>query len=250
MISKAKLKHLQSLKLKKYRQKYDLFIAEGDKIVNTLINQKQYQIVEIIASSEWLSVNRSVMPSTEISEAPLIQLESISTLKTAPEVIAVVKMPNDMEVKLSELSSAIYLDEVQDPGNVGTIIRIADWYGVAAVIRSSDSADFYNAKVIQSSMGSFANVSLFTMSQEEIIRSKGSMHLICSHLDGKPIDEIERPLNPLLIMGNEGSGVSQILADRSETLVYVPGAPDKLADSLNVSVSAGILAHHFFGIRS
>ena len=249
MISKAKIKHLQSLKLKKYRQKYDLFIAEGDKIVNTLINQKRYRIVEIIGSSGWLAANRSVLPPTEISEASLTQLDSISTLKTAPEVVAIVEIPKDTEVNFSKLSSAIYLDEVQDPGNVGTIIRIADWYGVEAVIRSIDSADFYNAKVIQSTMGSFANVSLYTMSQEEIIRSKGTMHLICSHLDGKPINEIVRPLNPLLIMGNEGSGVSQILADRSESMVYIPGSSHKLADSLNVSVSAGILVHHFFSFR-
>lgn len=245
MLSKSKIKLIQSLKLKKYRQKYNLFIAEGDKIVQTLLQQNRYQIEDIIGTEDWLAQNPEINTHSALLTAPKESLRQLTNLKSNPDVVAIVKLPQEAIIDFKTLRSAIYLDDVQDPGNVGTIIRIADWYGIQAVIRSVDSADFYNPKVVQSTMGSFANVSLSTLSREELIAQKAEMNLICSHLNGEKMNLITPPAQPLIIMGNEGNGVSAALIKESAIGVFIPGATGRIADSLNVSVATALMAHHF-----
>lgn len=247
MLSKSKIKQLQSLKLKKFRQKYNLFLAEGDKIIDSLLNHRASLIQELIATATWITQNQDKTSHLSLIEANDSDIKNISSLQSPASVIAVMKIPAEKEIDFKCVKKTIYLDDVQDPGNVGTIIRLADWYSVDAVIRSVDSADFYNPKVVQSTMGSFANVGLMTLSKEELIKNKEHIYLIGTALEGIPIkNAIPRP-NITLIFGNEGSGISNILLEHSDQLVSIPGDDRRLADSLNVSVSAGIMMQHFFG---
>jgi TrmH family RNA methyltransferase len=246
MLSKSKIKQLQSLKLKKFRQKYNLFLAEGDKIIDSLLNHKPSLIHEIVATPAWIAEY-----GQEISDIHLIEtnddgIKTISSLQSHPSVIAVVKMPLEEKFDFKRINKAIYLDDVQDPGNVGTIIRLADWYGIDAVIRSIDSADFYNPKVVQSTMGSFANVNLSTLPKEELILQKGQLNMIGTTMNGTPLNQVGQSQNMIIIMGNEGSGISNSLLVQCDQLVSIPGHESRLADSLNVSVSAGIIMQHFF----
>ena len=133
----------------------------------------------------------------------------------------------------------MYLDDVQDPGNVGTIIRIADWFGIKTIIRSTGCADFYNPKVIQATMGSFLNVNLYS---EEFENLDNCLHeSVGAVMHGKPINGFNWPDKTLLIMGNEGKGIKAPIHQKLDHLVSIQGAPNRVADSLNVSIASGIL---------
>lgn len=246
MLSKSKIKQLQSLKLKKYRQKYNLFLAEGDKIAETLLLHKRRIIEEVIATREWISQNEDNIGSIATIPAEESQIKSISSLKSYAPVLLTIKI-EPCNISLSQMNKVVYLDDVQDPGNVGTILRIADWYGIEAVIRSPESADFYNPKVIQSSMGSFANVHLITLSKEELLHDRGDMPVIATLLDGQSIRTWTRPQKGIVVMGNEGAGISPVILDHADHLICIPGNDSRLADSLNVSVTAGIILQHIWG---
>ena len=154
MLTKSNIKLLQSLRLKKYRQKYNIFLVEGHKSVVSLFNQSKFIITQIYATSDWHR-NHGIPAYDEITTiSENTDLKKISDHKSTPEVIATVQLPNLKNKLFPNIERAIYLDDVQDPGNVGTIIRIADWFGIDTVIRSEGSADFFSGKVIQSCMGS------------------------------------------------------------------------------------------------
>ncbi len=244
MISKARLKILQSLKLKKFRQKYDLFIVEGQKSVNSLIERRPELIETIYCTDEWAAEQSALPTSISIQTTDSASLKKASQLKTAPPVIAICHLPKTTPIEWTAIQTAIYLDDVQDPGNVGTIIRIADWYGVDAIIRSLDSADFYSPKVIQSTMGSFAKVPLYAIDKNELHHAKSAgLTIISTQLDGSSLKEAIPPQRAILIMGNEGNGTSPSLQAIADSQIAISGAADRIAESLNVAVTTGILVH-------
>jgi len=142
---------------------------------------------------------------------------------------------------LPNIERAIYLDDVQDPGNVGTIIRIADWYGIDTVIRSAGSADYFSAKVIQSCMGSFANMNLYTCSQMALTDQANGIPIIVAAMSGDPLHQVSPAEKFILVMGNEGQGISQLLMRNAQQTITIAGADGRIADSLNVSVATGII---------
>ena len=161
MLSKSKLKYIQSLGQKKFRQQEGLFIAEGPKLVNDLLEMKNSSIQEIFALKEWIEDNKKIADSYQVVEITAIELEKISQLSSPNQVVAVVKkiaIDENIQVKGK---FTLVLDNIQDPGNMGTIIRIADWYGIDQIVCNTQSADMYNPKVIQSTMGSIARVKVF-----------------------------------------------------------------------------------------
>lgn len=134
-----------------------------------------------------------------------------------------------------------YLDDVQDPGNVGTIIRIADWFGFAGVIRSEASADFFNPKVVQASMGSMNNVFLANGEIDDLPNDK----MVVLDMAGSPVNEWKPKMDSIIILGNEGNGISQAAMQKSKACIAVPGNQHKVAESLNVAITAGIIASKF-----
>ncbi len=219
---------------KKFRQKYNLFLVEGNKIIAELLDS-EFKIKEIF-STDPQKTGRTDVPVTHISEN---ELKKISFLKTPKDSVAVCylnpeKQEEDKDVQL-------VLDGIQDPGNLGTIIRLADWFGIEQIICSEDTVDFYNPKVIQASMGSFTRVNMvYTDLASYLSETKNSN--IGTDMEGESIYTFEKPGKLNLILGNEGNGMrpeTEKLLDKS---ISIPRfGTSQSTESLNVSMAAGII---------
>lgn len=242
VITQNQIKHIKSLHQSKFRQKYNIFIAEGDKIAQEILQNSIYKIEGIFATDEWINNNDQLVRThqnilTGIAQA---QMKKISALKTPTNVLLVLeKQPEQINFKLMEEGHALYLDDVQDPGNVGTIIRIADWFGIKSIIRSKGSADFYNPKVVQATMASFLNVHLFTADFDELSDTKYKS--VGASMHGSPLSDFDWPDNTLLVMGNEGKGIKAVIHQSLDHHVTIEGSENRVAESLNVGIATGIL---------
>lgn len=168
------------------------------------------------------------------------EMEQISLLKTPSDILLLLdKKEDDVKVLLNDEIGIVYLDGVQDPGNVGTIIRLADWFGLDAVVRSEDSADFFNPKVVQATMGSMVNVLLATMPLQTL-KSKGKP-VYGTFMDGDDVRGTTIPKGAILVMGSEGHGISKQNEPLIDYKLTIPGAEGKIAESLNVAIAAGII---------
>jgi len=253
-ISKAQIKHLRSLKLKKFREKYGEFAIEGDKLLHEALRDRPESLTGIYALPSWLAaMAEKGLKKTSAPIYPITQteLERISSLSTPNQVLATVKMPPSRPFSPPTTGWAFYLDGLRDPGNLGTIWRIADWFGFRQIIASPDTVDFYNPKVIQASMGAFLRVPATTATHEELANlDKEKCSLWGADMEGLPFGKWNPPPTGLLVIGSEAHGLSprlrQWLQPRLrqwlQGSVSIPRAPHSRAESLNASVAAGILA--------
>lgn len=235
MISKREVKYIQSLCQKKQRLADRLFIVEGEKAVDELL-LSQWEVKQIYATAFWKATHEQV--SVPVNEATMEQLQQMSGLVTARNVLALVQMPPEPEVASYPPNLTLVLDTIQDPGNMGTLIRIADWFGISHIIASPTSADVYNPKVVQASMGSFLRVTVMYAELEPWLREYPHP-ILGAMMKGKSIYEV-LPIQPsALIIGNEGKGIS----DQLIPLIGVPVSIPRLggAESLNAAVASGIL---------
>lgn len=239
------MKYVQSLKLKKYRQKYNLFVAEGQKAVDTIIRHNKLKIIRVFTMGSLTERYVSLLPDAAIDEVDVPDLKQLSILKTPPKVLALIEIPlNDPESMLP--GNVIYLDDIQDPGNMGTIIRIADWYGVPHVIRSSGSVDFYNPKVVQATMGSIGQVMPLTVDTSEFSRIFRNYCIIGTEIH--PRERTTLPDQPFcMVIGNEGHGTSYSIRQHIQHNIHIKGHPSRVADSLNAAVATGILCDRLLG---
>jgi RNA methyltransferase, TrmH family len=242
LISKARIKDIKALHLSKFRQIYNKFIAEGDKVCIELIKNPKYTINNIyITQGHELNYKNILQEETvEIEIVTPKEMEQISMLKTPTDIFMLLEMkeddPNDL---LKDETSIIYLDGVQDPGNVGTIIRLADWFGIDAVVRSSDSADFFNPKVVQASMGSLVNIKLATATLPQITTREKQVY--GTYMEGRALKDTQIPNASILVMGSEGRGISPQNEMYINHKITIPGSPHKIAESLNVAIATGII---------
>lgn len=249
MITQSEVKYLNSLAQRKFRQKYNKFIAEGHKICYELLSADAYVIEQIYCTNEWLAANvRSLQRfKAIITVVDAREMAKISQLKTANAALMVLHIPQytftDQDIGQQPV---IYLDDVQDPGNVGTIIRIADWYGIKHVVRSSGTADFYSPKVVQSTMASFANVHLYSADYSDVCAQLPQHSSIGAVLGGESIAEFEWPTAPLIVMGNESKGITPETLGSIEHKIMLPGSEGRLADSLNVGIATALMCQHWF----
>lgn len=252
MINNDDIKRIKSLHASKFRQKYNNFIVEGHKSCLDFIRSGRYRISHLYytskAATELLNISDSI-PTTEIDQKIM---KKISALKTPTPILMEVEFCQDNKTEISSLNGfGIYMDSIQDPGNVGTILRIADWFGMNYVIRNATCADFYNPKVVQASMGSLSKVPVYTMEDASLVNYKHA--IFGTYMDGKNINSISWPINGMIILGNEGRGISEKLSQRITTPIHIPGSPARSAESLNVAISAGIVCQSIFsfnGIRT
>lgn len=247
MITNNQIKFVKSLHQSKFRQKYNNFIAEGDKIAQEILQNPSHKVINIFATKEWTEINVEIVkPYTSVLIVILPpEMSKISTLKTkSPVLIVLEKMTESTDYEKLNSGHAIYLDDVQDPGNLGTIIRIADWFGINSIVRSKGCADFYNSKVIQSTMGSFLNVSLFT--EEFDILDITKHETVGAVMHGTSLSELNWPNQTMLIMGNEGKGISAAIHQKIDHHVTIPGSENRVAESLNVGMATGILLGSMF----
>lgn len=244
-LSKNKLKYVRSLHLSKYRQKYNNFLVEGHKSVHEFLKWKKYEVEAILATQQWLdAIDKVLIKGLEdkIHVGSSQDIAQCGMFSSGGDVVVILsqKRAGILEI-LDSNKPVFYLDNVQDPGNVGTIIRIADWFGFAGVIRSEASADFFNPKVVQASMGSMNNVLLANGGIEDLLDDR----MVVLDMDGRPVNEWRPEMDAIIVLGNEGNGVSQTALLKSKTCIAVPGNQQRVAESLNVAITAGIVASKF-----
>ncbi|WP_079241535.1 TrmH family RNA methyltransferase [Chryseobacterium indologenes] len=239
MLTAHTIKVLQSLDKKKFRQKYNLFLVEGNKIICELFNSN-FKVKEIL-STDPQKLDRSDIPVTHISEN---ELKKISFLKTPKDSVAVCYLAD--EEKWEDKNIQLVLDGIQDPGNLGTIIRLADWFGIEQIICSEDTVDVYNPKVIQATMGSFTRVNVVYTDLVEYLSKTENVN-IGTDMEGENIYTFEKPEKINLILGNEGNGMRQETEKLLQKSISIPRfGKSQSTESLNVSMAAGIILGQLF----
>ncbi len=245
MISKNRIKLIKGLENKKTRREDNSFVAEGPKSVGDLLMTMKPKI--IIATAEWLKSNH---PSAgEIIEVSEEELRKVSFLMHPQEVMGVFEIPHyKPDTSIIGNRICLALDGVQDPGNVGTIIRIADWFGITDIFCSHDTADVWNPKTVQATMGSIARVKIYYTDLKQMIDSLPvGIPVYGTMLDGENIYQSDLSQNGLIIMGNEGNGISAEIAAMVNKKLLIPSFPPGriTADSLNVAIATAITCAEF-----
>ena len=235
-LSKNHLKLITSLSQKKYRHKYKLFIVEGIKVVQEFLNSS-YELEILFSTESSFSYLDSFI---EVSEQ---ELKKISSLKTPNKVIALFKIP--VEKNSSPSGLIVALDAINDPGNLGTIIRLCDWFGIDQLLCSKETVDCYNTKVVQSSMGSLTRVAISYVDLKEYLTSV-SIPVFITDMDGDNIYEMKPPTSAVLVMGNEANGISNSIKQIVSTKITIPRyGNSQLTESLNVATATAILLSEF-----
>jgi TrmH family RNA methyltransferase len=232
-MTKNELKYIQSFSHKKHWSQESVFIVEGPKLVEELL-QSDWKIEKLYATASWAAAHENIQPPVQIIES--YQLDAISKWGEGNEVLALVEKRIS---KKYDGGAAIVLDGIQDPGNLGTIIRIADWFGIQNLVVSEQTADMYNPKVIQSTMGSFLRVQL-TKTDLVSFFQNNTLPVLGAVLDGNNLYQQTLPKEALLLIGNESRGVSEALMPFITNPVFIPRIGK--AESLNAAVATGIIA--------
>jgi RNA methyltransferase, TrmH family len=244
MLSKSQVKYIQSLHHKKFRDEEGVFIAEGNKVVLELLQSGQFVCEQLLGEQEWLHDNEISIRkhfAGALQDVKDFELQKVSALSTASQVLAVFKkMPPKEIVVKGRLT--LLLDTIQDPGNLGTIIRIADWFGIAAIICSLETVDQYNAKVVQSTMGSLARVNIIYTDLEKWIAANDKIKVYAAALNGKDINTLKGLKEGFIMIGNESKGISPALLQLANEKITIPKIGH--AESLNAAVATGIILSH------
>ncbi len=254
MITKNEINSVKSLHKKKDRNNSELFIAEGSKLVIDLINSGG-KIKQIFAIKEWIDENNDFLKldANLITQISHSEMERITGLAAASPVLCVFyqQKNSDLSILLTENIPILVLEDIRDPGNMGTIIRTADWFGVKNIVCSINTVDCYNSKVIQSTMGSINRVSIYYTNIVEFLKLLPENRTkVGTFLEGKLLSETKMPLNSVIIIGNEAHGISQEVENMLNIKTLIPGikAYKKVegAESLNASIATSIVLYEYF----
>ena len=233
MVTKSELKYIQSLSDKKVRLETGCFIAEGVKLVGEMI-AAGYPLKAVYALDSWESPDATL----EVTRIEAFELEKMSMLQTPNQVLAVAMMPQKKETLNLAGPLTIVLDGIQDPGNMGTIIRTADWFGITQIVASEDTVDVYNPKVIGATMGSFMRVSVTYKNLADWMPTV-KLPVYGALLEGENVFTIKTPQKGLLVIGSEGKGIRENILDLITHPVTIPKIGE--AESLNAGIAAGII---------
>lgn len=246
MLSKNKIKFVRSLEMKKFRNESGYFLAEGNKLVADILFSFDCEL--LIAKSSWMATQGDI-PARELIVAEDEDIRKASLLKTPQDVIAVFKQPAyhlDKKNLKGELN--LVLDGIQDPGNLGTIVRLADWFGIKNIICSPDTVDIYNPKTVQATMGAIAHTKVFyTDLPEFLMESDNDFPVYGTFLEGKNIYEENLTPDGLIVMGNEGKGIRRPVEKCISQKLYIPNyqSDTETTESLNVAIATGIICAEF-----
>ena len=238
MVSKNQIKRITSLLQKKYRKQEQLFFVEGVKGVQELLDSN-FELVELFTTnSELFSVDKSKVYAISESE-----LQKISALTTPNTCLALFKSP--AAVSFEEKGLLVALDDVRDPGNLGTIIRLCDWFGIKTLFCSEESVDVYNPKVVQATMGSISRVNVVYGNLEHLL-SETKLPVFGTFMDGKNIYKETFPNEGIIVMGNEANGISKAIENLVSERIAIPRFGDLQAtESLNVATATAIILSEF-----
>ncbi len=249
MISKNQIQFIKSLSINKYRRVHNQFVAEGPKVTDELLNSS-LRISGIFALPEWIRINKTrAQGDFEVFEVSEKELSRISNLKSPNQVLAVVKIP-EMRTPINRIDDLVLmLDNISDPGNMGTIIRTADWFGIQSIICSENCVDIYNPKVVQATMGSLFRVEVYYADLKRYLSEIPVDQIIYGAFqDGDNLYETKLNQKSILIIGNEANGISNDLIPYISNKITIPDyAKDKQksAESLNASIATAILCSEF-----
>lgn len=246
-ISQGQVKLIQSLSKKRYRQKYNKFIVEGTKIALELLNNNLSIIDHVYATEHWLIEHQEKFSQGELKVSILTEheLKILSQLETPQGVLIVVNInPANVNHSIINNGHHFFLDAIQDPGNLGTILRVADWFGIRSVILGRGCVDIYNPKVIQSSMGSLFRIPVLEMAFSQILIEFPTSNVYATTLQGQSLWQSNIETNAIIIFGNEGNGIDPSILSHCTYHINIPRSPTSDAESLNVAISAGIIASY------
>ena len=247
MISKSQIKQVKALHLKKFRDEQSLFIAEGIKIVNEIISCNPEFIHQLFVTESYLRGNSNVLINTKVNYTAISEedLKKISTQAQPNNALAVCYYFEDT-VPVIDLAKqfSFYLDDIRDPGNLGTILRMADWFGIEEIFCSKQSTDVYNPKTIQSAMGSFLRVKVHYCDLNEVIKNK-EIPVYGAVLEGENIYKCKLQ-NGLIIIGNEANGINTINLEKITHPLTIPAAETSNTESLNAAMATAIICSEFF----
>lgn len=241
MLSKNEVKYIQSLCHKKSRDEEGVFIAEGPKLAEELL-AGNFEIVKVFGLSNWLERNNEKQVAT--IEVTPDELQKISNLKTANEVLVIARQKVLENEPVTSNNITLVVDTLQDPGNMGTIIRIADWFGITQIIASENSVELYNPKVVQATMGSICRVNVWYKNIQDFL-SNVKVPVFGALLKGQSIYEIAKPAECILVIGNESKGIGDDILSLISNPVTIPRFGG--AESLNAAVATGIILSHLRG---
>ena len=238
MVSKNEIKLITSLAQKKYRVKHQLFVAEGVKLVKEFITSK-FEIHQIYTTQDFEKETATSL-STFVSTK---EMSKISHLKNANTILGVFKIPINKSVP--DIGLQVVLDGIKDPGNLGTIIRLCDWFGVNQLLCSTDTVDCYNPKVVQATMGSLARVNITYVDIENYLKNS-KLPVYCSLMEGDSIYQQKLKNDAILVMGNEANGISENIQKIADYTVTIPRSDESSkAESLNVAMATAVFLSEF-----
>ncbi|CAN5663764.1 RNA methyltransferase [soil metagenome] len=238
------------LKLKKYRQKYNNFIVEGQKMLESLSQFQNWEVEAVLIS--YANLEKNGLPDyVKALRSPVFilnsrQMEKISSLTTPPEILAIVKVNTwDITLLTDPEKVGLYLDGISDPGNLGTIIRIADWFGIDFVACSDDSVEWSNQKVVQATMGSIFKVPIFYLTREDTWEKWQHMPCVIADINGQDVSKHTWQAGTRIFIGSESHGISTYFKSKITSVITISGAEGRLAESLNAGTAAAIIAHSY-----
>ncbi len=245
MLSHNQIKLLSALSVKKYRQNYRKFIVEGEKMTLELLSQSTFIVESLYATENWLRqhAHQTAAFAGSLIPATAADLKKVSSLTSPQEVLAVVTLPETPEsLAISPSEFHFFLDGIRDPGNMGAILRIADWFGFPSVFCSPDCVDLFSPKVVQASMGAFLRVRSQETSLGDVLKAAPGMPVLGAVMDGDSLFGGGWPSGGLIVIGNEGQGIRPAVEAALTHRLTIPRPPGGGAESLNASVAAGIIA--------
>lgn len=241
MLTKAQVKYIQSLGHKKLREQDGVFVAEGPKLINELLSAGNVRPVALYALPGFAARHASVKEMVEVREQELARL---SSLATPNEVVGVFTQPS-FDAPSFQNTVSLVLDGVQDPGNLGSIVRSADWFGIRTIVCSRDCADVFSGKVVQSTMGSITRVQVIYADLPAFIGGQELPDLYATTLQGKSIYELGTLRQGMIVIGNESKGIGEALLQQAKHHITIPRKGS--AESLNAGVACGIVLSHLVG---
>lgn len=244
MLVKSQVKYIQSLSQKKGREEEGLFVAEGPKLINELLNEPNVRLKQLFATESWLTSYKGAKDHGEWIEVSEDELQRISLQKAPNQVMAVFHQPLFSNPVNPKGRLSLFLDTIQDPGNMGTILRCADWFGIDQVICTEDCADIFNPKVVQSTMGSIARVQVMYVNGEDWLRAHPTITMLAAMLDGVSLYEMPRITEGVILIGNESRGISPAILSAVTSLKKITIPRKGKAESLNAAVATGIILSH------
>jgi RNA methyltransferase, TrmH family len=238
MLSKSLEKYVNSLRTKKQRYAEQRYILEGEKVISELLHYKE-SIVNLLALETWVEENYELLKGLErkIVVCDERETDRISEMKNSPKVLAIAAFPQRLPVKHTTLS--LLIDDLQDPGNMGTIIRAADWFGLDAVYISTNSVDPFNPKTVQASMGSILHVPVIEINLPELIKNHANIALYGAEIGGTSLMQVKKERPAFVVIGNEGHGLSEEVTSLIKNKISIPRKGR--AESLNAAMAASII---------